>query len=452
LLDAPKLQDSLHAQSVEAENFIQKLASRCHPIECKILGIGIRGDIGAAIALEIGGAVYAPLHDFNGNIVAIISPDGGIAEKYEIDAFGKEQAFTPINPWRFSSKRSEEGLFFFGLRFYDPTLGRWLTPDPAGFADGANLYVYAQNNPLNRLDLFGLFSEEPFGHPQVYVPIPSIPRLPGFKTLFATGSIYGVRVDFVLCCGYWHQLQFTPEEIKRDQCDIMGHFRELIPSEGAYIGLVNFGNGINTTLEECFEITEAVGRKVGNTLVMALHNPTQGLGNDIVRTNNERIGVETRTVCLQRQFMAFVGEKMYNINPLVAWVSMPYSEGGVIAKRAIEGMSDAQKQNLRENLHIFAVGPAEPLSRDQGASVKNVYSHKDYVTGFGPFGQAKQFMGNPNYDIQVLPCISSWSDKKFGIADHGFLQPTYRKAWERHIDNLKDKCKFYQGSENGQTR
>ncbi|MBX9744919.1 MAG: hypothetical protein K2X08_06900, partial [Chlamydiales bacterium] len=100
-----------------------------HFLELKILGLGIRGDIGAAVALEIGGQTYAPLHDFNGNIVAIVSPDGNIAEKYEIDAFGKEKSTALLNPWRFSSKRSEEGLFFFGLRFYDPTLGRWLNPD-----------------------------------------------------------------------------------------------------------------------------------------------------------------------------------------------------------------------------------------------------------------------------------------------------------------------------------
>ena len=125
-----------------------------HIRDLKVLGLGIREDIGAAIALEIGGGVYAPLHDFNGNIIAIVSPEGSIVEKYKIDAFGKEETLSsPLNPWRFSSKRSEEQLVFYGLRFYDPTLGRWLSPDPAGFIDGANLYVFVQNNPINRLDL-----------------------------------------------------------------------------------------------------------------------------------------------------------------------------------------------------------------------------------------------------------------------------------------------------------
>jgi RHS repeat-associated protein len=49
-----------------------------------------------------------------------------------------------INPWKFSSKRfdPETGFIYFGRRYYDPEIGRLITPDPAGFADGPNLYAY----------------------------------------------------------------------------------------------------------------------------------------------------------------------------------------------------------------------------------------------------------------------------------------------------------------------
>ena len=150
--------------------------------------------------------------------------------------------------------------------------------------------------------------------------------------------------------------------------------------------------------------------------------------------------------------MATAGTRMYNVNPLSLWLSIPHSENGVISKRALEGMTAEQKQIFQKILHVFAVGHAETLSREQGVSVRNVYSNKDYITGFGPCGYAKRFMNKPNYDIQVLPCISSRSDKNFWIADHGFLQPTYRKAWEDRISYLKDKFEFYQGSGNDQIR
>ena len=42
-------------------------------------------------------------------------------------------------------------------RWYDPAAGRWLTPDPRGFAGGlSNLYCYCGNNPLNERDPTGL--------------------------------------------------------------------------------------------------------------------------------------------------------------------------------------------------------------------------------------------------------------------------------------------------------
>jgi RHS repeat-associated protein len=33
-------------------------------------------------------------------------------------------------------------------RWYDPTVGRWLTEDVVGFADGCNLYCYVGNPPV----------------------------------------------------------------------------------------------------------------------------------------------------------------------------------------------------------------------------------------------------------------------------------------------------------------
>ena len=41
-------------------------------------------------------------------------------------------------------------------RMYAPGLGRFMQPDPIGYAGGANLYGYVGNDPLNRLDPLGL--------------------------------------------------------------------------------------------------------------------------------------------------------------------------------------------------------------------------------------------------------------------------------------------------------
>jgi hypothetical protein len=41
-------------------------------------------------------------------------------------------------------------------RYYDPTTGRYLTPDPIGLTGGPNRYTYANNNPMTRIDPQGL--------------------------------------------------------------------------------------------------------------------------------------------------------------------------------------------------------------------------------------------------------------------------------------------------------
>ena len=46
-------------------------------------------------------------------------------------------------------------LYYFGARYYDPSIGRWLTPDPA--EQDHSPYIYCGNNPLVRTDPDGRF-------------------------------------------------------------------------------------------------------------------------------------------------------------------------------------------------------------------------------------------------------------------------------------------------------
>lgn len=62
---------------------------------------------------------------------------------------------------RYSGKeRDVTGLYYHGWRFYQPTLGRWLSADPVGTVDGVNLFRMCRNNPVRFSDPNGSNPED----------------------------------------------------------------------------------------------------------------------------------------------------------------------------------------------------------------------------------------------------------------------------------------------------
>jgi len=56
-------------------------------------------------------------------------------------------------------KDDENGLYYHGARYYASWLGRWISTDPAGLVDGANLYMYCRGNPVKLVDTNGTNSD-----------------------------------------------------------------------------------------------------------------------------------------------------------------------------------------------------------------------------------------------------------------------------------------------------
>ena len=47
---------------------------------------------------------------------------------------------------------SENGLYYYGGRYYCVVIARWTSCDPSGLVDGPDVYVYVRCNPVNRVD------------------------------------------------------------------------------------------------------------------------------------------------------------------------------------------------------------------------------------------------------------------------------------------------------------
>jgi len=61
---------------------------------------------------------------------------------------------------RYSGKeRDATGLYYYGFRYYAPWLHRWISPDPAGGAEGLNLFTFVKSNVVSRRDPDGRQSD-----------------------------------------------------------------------------------------------------------------------------------------------------------------------------------------------------------------------------------------------------------------------------------------------------
>ncbi|MCX6991324.1 MAG: hypothetical protein NTX49_09745 [Chlamydiae bacterium] len=422
-------------------------------LELKVLGLGIKGDIGATIAIELKNEVFAPLHDFNGNIVALIAPNREIIESYDLDAFGLEtlQGEESLNnPWRFCSKRFEENLIFFGLRFYDPSIGRWLTPDPTGFSDGPNLYVYVLNSPINRLDLFGLTSEGNFFFPTAHLEVPIhmiTSNIPTFKDVTSLkGSIDGVNVDWLVKGGNWSKIKFSQEELNCGKINLFNHFHEMFPSEGGMIGLVSLQNGIQTTLKETRNMIDFTSTTLPkDTLVMSLYSPSGSVWSDLNQAGNEIANIkETPMVALTRQYFTAISTSLCKVNPELLWMHIAHSRGGGIAARAAEGMTAEQKKLMQKNLIYLGVAPTVPMAKSCALMTDNVYSDKDTITG--KFG--KKFINNSEYNITFIECETTWMKRLSNplFSDHAYLGKTYSKYTNDTNFEYNKDIGFFNGS------
>ncbi|WP_032483242.1 RHS repeat-associated core domain-containing protein, partial [Yersinia pestis] len=103
-----------------------------------------------------------------GSALIELDSDGDIISQEEYYPFGGTAVLASRNTVeakyktvRYSGKeRDATGLYYYGYRYYQPWLGRWLSADPAGTIDGLNLYRMVRNNPIRWRDNNGLLTEE----------------------------------------------------------------------------------------------------------------------------------------------------------------------------------------------------------------------------------------------------------------------------------------------------
>lgn len=120
--------------------------------------------------LRSGGSSYFEA-DGLGSVTSLSNTAGALANTYTYDSFGKLTGFTGTitNAFQYTGREfdPETGIYEYRARYYDQTIGRFITDDPKRFKADVNFYRYVSDNPANFVDPWGL---EPIG-----------PYNPGFR-------------------------------------------------------------------------------------------------------------------------------------------------------------------------------------------------------------------------------------------------------------------------------
>jgi RHS repeat-associated protein len=119
------------------------------------------GGIGGLLAQTASSAHSYYHSDGNGSVTYLMKADQSLGVSYRYDdAYGNVVTTTGTlsNPFRFSSKEwlPRISAYYYGYRFYYPSIQRWLNRDPVGEDGGVNLYSYVFGNPVNFNDPLGL--------------------------------------------------------------------------------------------------------------------------------------------------------------------------------------------------------------------------------------------------------------------------------------------------------
>lgn len=413
----------------QGQNEIGSFDSDGKIIELRLLGIGKGAEIGAAVAIEIGEQVFAPVHDHAGHVVCLIDASTGVnAETYRYSAFGEELFEKAMSPWRFSSKRvdDESGLVYFGRRYYDPNCGRWISQDPIGRDGGPNLYAYVLNNPLTSCDLYGLAAIFMYGENwqkrentvKFSALAEGILRFPGKcieQAAFHLIPFSGIK-DAVGCVGWTLQgknpMSFTPSWNRaKSQIYYYPGYGNTFPNER----LLLF-NGVCNSMKDCHKSCAQISHDNGGADVYGIYNSTNGLVGDIIEVAFQKLGISTEAQRSAgrdvRTILDGMGEYKKNAHLIVK----AHSQGC----ETVHNLSP----ELKKVTGVDAYGPARVLrSSEFGYGAKNYLSPCDWITYVSdPIGLVRgMYKGNVEF-LKTRGC-------PFGC--HCLGSPTYASESER---------------------
>ncbi len=165
----------------------------------------IYGD-GLLAMVTSSGTLYCYHHDATGHTIALTDANRAVVNKYAYTPFGviagQEEAIS--QPFKYAGKfgvmAEPDGFYYMRARYYDPSVGRFISEDPIGFEGGdVNLMAYVGNNPVMRVDPSGLWAAGISGEVSTINPFTS-----------GGGGSYGFNLEYTSDSGLHLYTYSTP--------------------------------------------------------------------------------------------------------------------------------------------------------------------------------------------------------------------------------------------------
>jgi RHS repeat-associated protein len=119
----------------------------------------LNGELDEVLVRTDSSGALSPIGDGLGSVVALSDSAGTVQTQYTYEPFGKTTTAgaSSSNPSKYTAREDDDtGLYYYRARYYSPTLQRFISEDPIGFSGGMNFYAYAENDPVNGTDPYGL--------------------------------------------------------------------------------------------------------------------------------------------------------------------------------------------------------------------------------------------------------------------------------------------------------
>jgi RHS repeat-associated protein len=124
-----------------------------------VYGVGLLYELTPANGTQ---TILTHHYDYRGSTVAITDAGGNVTDRISYSPYGgtTSRAGNTDTPFLFNGsygvQTDANGLLYMRARYYNATICRFLNPDPLGVLGGPNPYAYADANPINCIDPFGL--------------------------------------------------------------------------------------------------------------------------------------------------------------------------------------------------------------------------------------------------------------------------------------------------------